>query len=232
MPSSTYIKLRPAGKIPTTAVTNELATAINIIEPRVVGAPHRGSAKFPVVGIVWDTGPASEANYTDQRYWVRLAVVSGSDSDGIATIAAIDSTDTEYWFTAENLAERSPVTDTTGNATAGTHTLAKGTQVHLWLSEDTDGTARWQFSLNVPGFFPVKVSQTGGSNGNKTTAASYTYTVTTMDGNTTLGEDVAVAKTRPNGTMTAGSSYGMAFYDENGDIQLWDAGEVEGTGGC
>lgn len=80
------------------------------------------------------------------------------------------------------------------------------------------------------GLFPVTVTQTGGSNGSKTSAASYTYTVKTLDG-TTIGTSVALAKTRPYGLVTAGSTYGLAFYDGT-TLKLWDAGEYPGSGGC
>jgi hypothetical protein len=82
------------------------------------------------------------------------------------------------------------------------------------------------------GFFPVKVTQNGGSDGNKTTAASWTYDVSDLADNKLTGDTpIGQEKPRPFGTVTAGSSYGVAFYDGS-TLKLWDAGETPGTGGC
>jgi hypothetical protein len=81
--------------------------------------------------------------------------------------------------------------------------------------------------------FPVTVEKTGGSDGTKTSAASWTYTVKDLSG-TELGTGVSVARPRPYGTVTFQASttgYGLAFYD-NGTLKLWDAGEKPGSGGC
>lgn len=78
--------------------------------------------------------------------------------------------------------------------------------------------------------FPVDLTQTGGSNGNKTTAATWTYTVNDLDGNE-LGTAVSPLKVRPNGTMTAATK-GIAYYDEDGNLVLYDTNERYGTGGC
>lgn len=87
--------------------------------------------------------------------------------------------------------------------------------------------------------FAVKVEKTGGSDGTKTTKATWTYTVRTIawngsSGGDTLGTGMAVTRPRANGkrAFQAGSTgYGVAFYD-NGTLKLWDAGEVKGTAGC
>lgn len=94
-----------------------------------------------------------------------------------------------------------------------------------------DNLARRQAS----GLFAVRVEQTGGSDGNSTTAASWTYTVRDVSSTVTLGTVVAVARPRPNGLMTyqSGSTgFGVAFYDDDGTLKLWDAGEVPTTGAC
>lgn len=78
--------------------------------------------------------------------------------------------------------------------------------------------------------FPVKVTKTGGSDGTKTTAATWVYTVKDMN-ESVLGTNVNVARTRPNGKMAFGTTYGLAFYDA-GVLKLWDAGERPGTGSC
>lgn len=83
------------------------------------------------------------------------------------------------------------------------------------------------------GKFPVKVQKDGGSDGSTSSAASWTYTVRDLNGNT-LGTGITLSRPRPKGVMIyqAGSSgYGDAFYDGS-TLKLWDAGEVEDTGAC
>lgn len=97
------------------------------------------------------------------------------------------------------------------------------------VRKPTDG----QRSPGIAGLFPVKVQKDGGSDGSASTAASWTYTVRDLGGNT-LGTTIAVVCPRPNGKMTyqSGSSgYGLAFYD-GGTLKLWSAGETETTGAC
>jgi hypothetical protein len=85
-------------------------------------------------------------------------------------------------------------------------------------------------------FFPVKVEKTGGSDGSTTTAASWTYTVRSMAwtgtaGGVTLAEGAEQIRPRPNGSMkfqTGSTGVGVA-YREDGEVKLWDAGEVENT---
>ncbi len=80
--------------------------------------------------------------------------------------------------------------------------------------------------------FAVSVTRDGGSDGSQTTAASWTYTVKTVDGSVVLGTGVAAARPRPNGSMIAGGGFGLAFFDSAGTLRLWDAGEVPATTAC
>jgi hypothetical protein len=109
------------------------------------------------------------------------------------------------------------------------------------VATGSGSTARY-YLLSAPsaaGLFPVKVQQTGGSNGTNTTAATYTYTVRSIawngsTGGSTLGTGVAVSKPRENGevTLQSGSTgYGVAFMDGS-TLRLWDAGEKMVTAGC
>lgn len=74
--------------------------------------------------------------------------------------------------------------------------------------------------------FAVTVTQTGGYNGTSASPASWTYTVKTTDGTVTLGVNIELTKPRPNGSMAPGNALGLAFYQANGNLQLWDAGEI------
>jgi hypothetical protein len=75
----------------------------------------------------------------------------------------------------------------------------------------------------------VALTQTGGSNGTQTTAASWTYTMKNENGET-LGTGVSPATTRPNGTQVA-ATYGSARWNGSTWI-LVSLNEVYGTGTC
>lgn len=192
------------------------------------------------LGIVTNAGPNGEADWTDERYWIKDAVIQGTDYDApTASLSAVEyapavdanggTTDGAYPRCATNLAE----------IAAGSHLLATdGTQI-VWYWQEvamrSDGAAdeRWLMVAPPPGLFPVKVTKDGGSDGTSSAAASWTYTVKTLAGST-LGTGVAVTRPRPNGKMTyqSGSSgYGLAFYDGT-TLKLWDAGEVPTSGAC
>lgn len=83
--------------------------------------------------------------------------------------------------------------------------------------------------------FAVKVTQTAGSAGSKTTQCSFTYTVKDLAG-TTLGTGMSPLKRRPSvGKMTAGAAdtIGLAYYDTDGTtLKLYDANEVNSVGAC
>lgn len=121
------------------------------------------------------------------------------------------------------------------NAPTGTVQAASGTNglhVHLFQAPDANGTPRLYFINQPRTTFPVKVTKDGGSDGNQSGAATWTYTVKDLAG-TTLGTAVSPIKTRPNGKMTyaADNSYAIAFYD-GATLKLWDVTEVPGTVGA
>lgn len=74
--------------------------------------------------------------------------------------------------------------------------------------------------------FPVVVSNDGGSDGDASTAASYTYTVSFYAYLGSFATGVPLARPRPLGKMTPGSGTGLAFWHSDGAIKLWDAGEI------
>lgn len=83
--------------------------------------------------------------------------------------------------------------------------------------------------------FVVRVAQDGGEDGNNTTAATWTYTVKTLDGDT-IAEEVEVIRPRPIGSMEAqADGFGLAVWvEEDGEwsLKLWDAGENEAVIAC
>jgi hypothetical protein len=85
-------------------------------------------------------------------------------------------------------------------------------------------------SADIGGLFRVDLTQTGGSNGTKTTAASYTYTVTDLAG-VQLATGASPEKPRENGTKTAATK-GYGYYDAAGTFVLAEAWEAPGTVGA
>ncbi|NNM84380.1 MAG: hypothetical protein HKL96_01280 [Phycisphaerales bacterium] len=80
--------------------------------------------------------------------------------------------------------------------------------------------------------FAVNITRDGGSDGSQTTAATWTYTLKTMDASVTLGTGIVLARPRPNGSMLTNSGFGLAFFDAANTLRLWDAGEVPATTAC
>lgn len=194
---------RPAGKFPTTGVTNELARAVQAMAPVLRGGPltPNGADLFDV-WLVWDSGPNGEANKTDNTYWLRRAYVynpaaNPPDPTARAQLKEVTSTlkPLPDWIVATNLSERPPAVG--GSDSAGTHGLAKGTAIGPVLSlHDTNDhrVERYVFfsggsSGNIELF---TVEMDGGSSGDTTTRCSYTYTVYPYLGSTALAASVPI----------------------------------------
>lgn len=83
----------------------------------------------------------------------------------------------------------------------------------------------------------VNLTQRGGANGNKTSAATYTYDLyeRLADGTNGVklnaGSPLAPLKPRPNGTAVAATA-GMAYMDPAEEWKLAEAYEKYGTGAC
>jgi hypothetical protein len=83
-----------------------------------------------------------------------------------------------------------------------------------------------------PGFFPVTVTQDGGSAGTNSPAAAATYTYTVKDlSGSQLGTTIPVVWARQKGHVTAASN-GMAYYDNTGTLKLAIVDEVIDTSAC
>lgn len=170
----------------------------------------------------------SQAKYSDARYEVEVQQVKWSlaTDDLIDTEKNLLPEEARQIVTAANLAELDQKS----------HLLAIDAIVHCFgvvLDKGTGPAYHNFFYASPPGaLFAVKVVKTGGSNGNKTTAASWTYTVKTLAGKT-ITTGTSLTRPRPKGTATvqADNSYGLAFYDGS-TLILWDAGEIYGTGAC
>lgn len=114
----------------------------------------------------------------------------------------------------------------------GSHILPVDCVVFGWIQGTTSsGKPLIELDHFFAGVFQVAVTQTGGSDGSASTAASYTYTVKTQDSVTTLGTGVAVTGPRPKGLTNVGT-VGLAYYDSSGALKLWSAGETPTTAAC
>ena len=82
---------------------------------------------------------------------------------------------------------------------------------------------------------PVQVIKDGGSDGTQTTPATWTYTISSLDGSLTFASQTPLTRPRPAGSSIPPSSspaYGLAFVDASGSWRLWDAGEIPATTPC
>ena len=109
------------------------------------------------------------------------------------------------------------------------------TGLHVGFTGETTPRAILLVQAAGPIIFPVRVSKDGGADGTASSPASWTYTVQSLDGATTLDAGVALARPRPNGSMltqNASPAFGLAFFDSTAALRLWDAGEVPATTAC
>jgi hypothetical protein len=104
------------------------------------------------------------------------------------------------------------------------------TKVLMWFAAyDGSGNPIYAFRNTTPrACFPVLVTQTGGSAGDNSTACSYTYTVTDLNGNSLLTGASPSKRRTSVGAYSAPSagSYGLAFTEVDGTVKLYDANEV------
>ncbi len=177
------------------------------------------------LGLITDSGPNSETDPSDNSYWILPQRPDPSLNAGDA-LATVDENlpDLAGIFLATNLGEPS-----TAHALNTDETLSV---ILFSVTFDTYPTiTHWFFNLAPPQMIPVLLTQTGGAIGTKTTASTWTYTVTDISSNPiTTGASPSVA--RPNGTLGA-ASFGIGYYPPDGsDFVLLHAFEIIGSGGC
>ncbi len=99
-------------------------------------------------GIIKSAGPSSEADYTDERYWVKEIAVANSSGTPTARLTLTEMTYSTNpavhkrcrWKTVSNLFER----------VDGTHFLTAGMHVGpVWQVRDSRGVAHWIFARAV-----------------------------------------------------------------------------------
>jgi hypothetical protein len=159
------------------------------------------------------------------KYTVQRLPPAGTDVDDtsdavLADLGTADGTDAIGIDTNELGRAGHSHLDSVGDVVEGRLLRVNGDGVRVYTFAAAPVAAVW---------FAVDLSQAAGSNGNKTTAASYTYDVTAKNGET-LASALTPINDRPNGTATAATA-GQAYYTAAGTLFV-EAYEKYGTGWC
>jgi len=187
------------------------------------------------IGVTVDSGPASEADYTDARYWVQIITIDntgGTTEDDIITKTDLAP------MTAEDGGADIPTIKTATNASewmAGSHTVPIGTLVIFFgFIDSANDTANMRYIFAGPAPADMKTAKltvNSGAMGTKTTTSTWTYDATDIYGNS-LGTNLSPAVPRENGTFgSAAWGWGYMAPDGSGFV-LVKAEEVRGTSGC
>jgi hypothetical protein len=184
------------------------------------------------LGKVVTSGPNSEADYTDERYWVKPQYIVGGDTSA----DPIDTDDITPDTLPDEAGGQIPDTLTVTNIAEwldGSHQLRSGALVFYigiydWQEQSI---IRWVMNVGGPtGVIPVSLATDGGTNGDASSAPSYTYTVTPIGGGSTIATAASPQVARPTGTATA-ASYGLGYYT-GGTFSLLYAFEIPGSSSC
>jgi hypothetical protein len=199
---------------------------------------ERGGFTFVVtLGKIVTSGPEGEADFTNEQYWVKPQYVEEGAQDDPITLTDITPPDefTEDG-TADPNANIKPVTNL-AELKDGTHRLKEGRFVWFFAVTDGggdggDGPADHLLMSESAdlGLIPVLVSQTGGANGDQTTAATWTYDVTDVQSNP-IDTGLSPSWQRAVGRKVA-ASHGNGYYDPSGNFVLEQVDEVDDTGVC
>jgi hypothetical protein len=210
------------------------AELLNSIGGQSISVPKPAQYGFVEwMGIIVDEGPASQADYSDARYWVAPAYLSqtgASSSTDAAVPIREDSTDETFdQVTVTNIAELS----------GGTHSLQVGDTVRVCSmygrSTGTSQIIQHVMWSNANGARLVIVKQ----NGTDGTNPLYDLFDLSDTGYTSPLNDEPLApvcsRARWNGALVVTAppdgSHAVAFYTDGG-IELWDLPETDETNDC
>jgi len=191
--------------------TSNTPTGIAIGENRIrngrIAVPEE-----PILVTITSTGTAGAT-------WKQLTPAS----DGTVALMTGGLTNEDY----------GPAFEVNGSTTGVTGASGTG-GAHVWLHfrPDTNGAIVPTFQGGLVQLIPVRLSQTSGSLGNKTTASNWVYTVKDITDTTTIATGKSPLVARPNGTLAA-ATYGVGYFNPDGTgFVLLYAYEIPGTGGC
>lgn len=203
---------RSEGLLPTTNVTNEIVRVLKTLLPEYSGGQSSPGATFRGPWIVSIGDPIDDANGMYNGKMFPPEVLGGTD-DGLTT-DAIGTTPTDNNCIVWDLDEIADADLQTG----------------VLIAENTDGLPVLVVKRSVGSTFVVNLEQTGGANGDQTTAPTWTYTVTNLLGRE-LGTVVSPQRPRTAGLFTAATK-GYGYYDEDHAFQLAEAWETPDTWAC
>ncbi|MDE2101256.1 MAG: hypothetical protein KGL39_28680, partial [Patescibacteria group bacterium] len=160
-------------------------------------------------------------------YTVNNATVTVNATTHVWTVTARTSSDPAYLsVTACNIKE----------IVSRAESLASGTIVYVMELPASAGATSPNYLIlgsSAASLFPVTLTQSGGSNGSQTSAATYTYIVKSISG-TTLGT-TGTTPIQPTWARDFGSvntaTHGTAYYDDSGNLVLYQADETPTTSG-
>lgn len=229
MPGPDYnpsrIELRQAGKLAKTSYVNEVADALNNLSPSYQTGIEDGdrTAGFSFLAKVVTAGPAGEPDLTGEMYWLEPQL---TEDDPV--VDAPQFTD-DHSLTPLTIIPASNLYHRTASGGAGGHWLRAGAMVRVFAEIDAAGKVRYNFDKGPDNpTFRVDLTQTGGASGSPTVDCTFTYTVKREGSSDVLGTSKAPECSRVRAfkcTVVAGTK-GSAYYDHNGDLQLFECNET------
>jgi hypothetical protein len=179
------------------------------------------------VGYIASAGPSAEADWTDERYWVKSAFLVNLPDLTVtwppaATFTA-DGTFSQFepWpLTVTNIAE----------AVNHTHLLTPTDStkpVVFWAEMDDAGTLQWIMDVSPASkLMPVTLVKDGGSDGTVSTACTYTYTVKDSYTGVTIATGITYGGNRPFGETTPATRGTLRLSQGTNSGTIWDLDEV------
>lgn len=217
------VRLRDDNKLATTTYVNELNKALRYAQPPQPITPPPTEANE-----VWIVSPtdylAGGGRYMCNAMMRRILNTEELPLEG----EQVKVGDYPVYFEGGMLANLA-------EANRDTHLLPLNRPVlAFFCGHSVGGLPVFTTYTDPPGPFSVKVTNDGGSQGNATTAATWTYTVKDLAGNE-LGTGVSLYRARSIGITNYASadSYGLATHDAEGNLILLEVfKEYRGTTQC
>lgn len=229
------------------AVNRELGASIDR------SGNHSGSGSMPSRAVDWDHSDGFRAYFKHREQYStasKLVVAAGIVyfPNSSVTAASVEITlpgsgnlfvyvDISVAGTPSATITSNASAPTLFHATTGTVTnyriiLGKLTEIHTgtwsWTAYHEGDIHLPQSRLNL---FPVTVTQTGGSAGDATTQCSFTYTVTSILGESLL-TSAMVGWARPALGKMIAATKGTAYINASGVVVLWQVDEVFDVAAC
>lgn len=160
------------GDLLTAAALNDIVSQLNTLKKQFNdrNQPTRNDSRIDHwMGVLRDTGPNSEANYTDARYWVQRLEAATSSTTNLLNVSANTMTfpDIEKGYvTATNISEIS-LNSSDALTSTGSHTLNEGTLVHVFaIQRNTNPPAKFYwFHYAIGTMAIVKITSNAAGNG-------------------------------------------------------------------